>query len=172
MKEEKMCKAKVLKLFLIVFAIAAFIGGTMANVEAGSPLGVYCWDLLYPDGTTEEIELAINLDAPPGFSHMSALGVWHRTHDQHGEPTTIDMCVPVHGTAQLDRQNPEQYEIALSYEDIIQNPPVQGHFHALVDIFSLAGPFAYNDEPVPGLIVFGLTMKPRPCPINCRPPGQ
>ncbi len=153
-----MRKIKILPVFLVVFAAAILIGGTMVSAEAGSPVGVYCWELNTATGTPlGEIELAFNDDAPKTLNHLSAVGIWRRIREQ--------ACVPLHGTAQLDRGTGEFYEIALSYEDIVQVQHVQGHFHAIVYLKSLGGPFAYQDEN--DASIFSGMMTPIDCPIKC-----
>lgn len=147
-----MGKVKVLKFFLIVLAGVMFISGTLVSVEAGNPLGTFCWQMTNGD----TIELAINDDAPPTVQHLSAVGIWQRVQ--------YNACAPVHGTAQQDRRTKEFYELALSYEDIVHVPFIQGHFHAVLNVAGLGGPFAYQDENL--AIVMG-NMVPIPCPIKC-----
>ncbi len=154
-----MKKDKTIKLFLIIFTAAIFICAVGTIAEAGSPLGTFCWKMTYPSGVDDTIELAINDDAPPTVRHLSAVGIWQRVQ--------YNACVPVHGTAQFDRKTREFYELALSYEDIVHVPPIQGHFHAVLGVSSLGGPFCYQDEIMPGGPPFCGGMNPIPCPIQC-----
>ncbi|MDH3976575.1 MAG: hypothetical protein OEV42_20110 [Deltaproteobacteria bacterium] len=149
---------KRLQVSLVAFVAILFLSGTLSEVFSGSPTGTYCWDLLAPTGKPiGALELAVNDDAPPAQNHLSAVGIWQRIEDQ--------ACVPVHGTMQRDRLKKQMYEIALSYEDMVDSPYIQGHFHSRLDSFTMFATYIYQDENS-SMMVKGQ-MKKAKCPIKC-----
>lgn len=129
-----------------------------SQVLAGTPVGTFCWSMTDVTGKpVGAIEMAVNDDAPPSSKHLSAVGIWQRLEDK--------ACTPVHGTIQRDRQEPQIYEIALSYEDILHSPKIQGHFHAKLDTATMFATYAYQDENA-AVVIMGQMNKAK-CPIQC-----
>lgn len=149
---------KIFQVSFIALAAVIFLSGTVTEVFSGTPVGTYCWDVIAPTGQQAgAIELAVNDDAPPAKMHFSAVGIWQRIEDK--------ACVPVHGTMQKDRNEKEMYEIALSYEDMVDVPYIQGHFHSRVNFSTMDATYIYQDENS-FLLEKGKMIKTK-CPIKC-----